>query len=174
MAILDNFKMQMSGVLHPNRFKMVVFFPESIINGANLSEACEFFIRAAQLPGRSVGVIDLPFRGNPFSIAGDMAQPEDVTITVLNDGNLTIRKAVERWMEFMASHITGTKASDLTYMGTAEIRQLDGADNTVKTYELVQLFPTSLGSIALSHDEGNSVETFDITFRYSLQITDLV
>jgi len=174
MALLDSYKTAVVSALRPNRYKCRIYFPAQIGNTQDLAEECEIVVRSSQLPGRSIGSIDLPKQGNPFSIPGDFAQPEDITITFLNLANVKMRKAIERWLEFIASPVAGTRANNVTVFGTIQIEQLDGVFAVVDTYELLWAYPISIGSIAVSDDEQDSVSQFDATFKYSVPVTNLL
>jgi len=59
----------------------------------DLNENFTYLCKAAQLPGSTVGVIEVPFAaGRRFKAAGDRTFA-DWTTTVINDSNHTIREA---------------------------------------------------------------------------------
>ena len=174
VGLLDKFRVTVNETLRPNRFSCRVFFPPQIANTLDMSEACEIAVREAELPGRNVGVIDVPKRGNPHAIPGNVQKFADITLTFLNINGNGLREAFERWSTYMASEIAGTVANDASVYGTIQIEQLNGVDAVVKTYELLYVFPNSIGNIALSEENGDQIETYTISFTYSAFVTNLL
>ena len=94
---IDDFKAKVtSDFARPNLFQVDLAFPNDILQGADLIDLGKFTVRAANLPSSQVGVIEVPFRGRVLKIAGDRTF-EPWSVTVLNDGEFTIRKAFEAW-----------------------------------------------------------------------------
>jgi hypothetical protein len=51
---------------------------------------------------------------------------------------------------------------------------MDGLNQTVQTWELVKIFPTSIGELALSKEDKDSYLQFDSSFACNDIITNLV
>ena len=173
MSLLDKFRVVANETLRPNKFTAKVLFPAPVGDIVDLAEACDIAVREAELPSRAVGVIDLPKRGNPHSIPGNFQKPADITLTFLNIQGSGLREAFERWVEYMASPVAGTVANNVTVFGEVSIAQLNGVDAVVKTYQLLYAFPNNISNIALSEESQDQVETFSVTFTYSIPVTDL-
>lgn len=174
VGLLDKFRTTVNEALRPNKFSARVFFPPQIGNTVDLSESCDISVRSAELPGRVVGTISVPKRGNPHTIPGNLQKPADITITFLNLNGSGLREAFLRWSTYMASEIAGTVANDSSVYGVIQIEQLNGVDAVVSTYELLYCFPNSVSNISLSEDTQDSVETFTVTFTYSAFVTNLL
>jgi len=148
---------------------------------ANLKKNFRFMCKAAQLPGSSIPVVSVPFRGRTLKVAGDRTF-EDWTITVLNDEDFTLRTAFEKWGNAIAKLDDGTGiAKPGAYMTNASVKQLGrGIDlnNTnnnegkgdemivLRNYTFVDLFPTEISPIELSYDSSDTIEEFTVTFAY--------
>ena len=63
-----------------------------------------------------------------------------------------------------------TNPSD--YQVDAFVDHLDRNGATLKSWTFRGLFPTALPGIALSYGDNNTVETFDVTWRYQYFETD--
>ena len=159
MPTIDEFKSQLiAGGVRSNRFK--VFIP---LMGENI----EFMCKTAAIPGSTLPVVEVPFRGHKLKIAGDRTF-EDWTITVINDINFTARTAVENWMESIQQLDSGVGATDLDYLvSRATVSQLNSDDSVIATNELFNMYPQTLAQIDLSYDTADELQTFDITFSYS-------
>ena len=136
------------------------------VPAANLAFMC----KATALPAQNIAAIDVPFRGRVFKVAGDRTV-DNWTITVINDENFAVRNSIERWTESIAELATNQGQVDPNnYMTTAKVfqysRQKGTGDNVgiIKTYKFVDIWPVTVGDIALSYDTGDTIEEFDVEF----------
>ena len=159
MATIDEFKSQLiAGGVRSNRFR--VYIPRM---GSNI----EFMCKTASIPGSTLPVVEVPFRGHKLKIAGDRTF-EDWTITVINDVSFSTRTAVESWMGEIQEMDSGVGATDLEYLvSRATISQLNRDDSIIATYELYNMYPQTVAQIDLSYDTADEIQTFDVTFSYS-------
>ena len=136
-----------------------------------------FLCKAANLPAQNVASIDVPFRGRIFKVAGDRTI-DTWTITIINDEDFRLRRAMEFWTEQIASLDTNLGAtSPNAYMAAAKVYQLgrgkqarstdnSGDSNAVLAeYEFVDIFPTEVSAIDLSYDSSDTIEEFTVTFQ---------
>ena len=159
MATIDEFKSQLiAGGVRGNRFS--VYIPR-------MGENIEFMCKSAAIPGSTLPAIEVPFRGHKLKVAGDRTF-EDWTVSIINDVNFTTRTAVEQWMESIQELDSGVGATDLDYLvSRATISQLNRDDSILATYELYNMYPSTLNQIELSFDTADEIQTFDVTFSYS-------
>ena len=136
-----------------------------------------YMCKAASLPASTIANIDVPFRGRIFKVAGD--RTIDVwSVTVINDEDFKLRNAFEEWMNIIAKLDNNLGATQPeSYMTNAKVFQLGrgskpsstnstGEANAVlKEYEFIDIFPTTVGEIALSYDTGDTIEEFDVEFQ---------
>lgn len=166
MAVLgvDDFKSKLrGGGARPNLFKATINFP-GYANGD--AELTSFLCEAAQLPGSTMGIIPVPFRGRILKMAGDRTFPE-WTITVINDTDFAVRNSVERWMNGMNAHSANTGlASPIAYEADLKVDQLDREGTSVKDYTFRGAFPIDLSPIELSYGATDEIERFTVTFAY--------
>ena len=134
------------------------------------AENLAFMCKAANLPAQNVASIDVPFRGRTFKVAGDRTI-DNWTITVINDENFAVRNAMERWSQSIIDNATNQGQVDPNnYMSQADVfqysRQKGNGDNVgvIKTYRFIDIFPVTVGDIALSYDSGDTIEEFDVEF----------
>ena len=167
MATLDEFKANLiGGGARANQFRVTFNTPGAIATGLDVRKA-SFLIKAAALPGQTIGEIAVPFRGRNLYIAGDR-EFETWETTVINDTDFNIRNAMERWQNAMNDFQTNT---GLTYVAdyTADltVEQLDRDDTVLKSYILRNCMPQGTGAIELSYETANAIEEFTVTWRYS-------
>lgn len=138
-----------------------------------------FLCKATSLPAAINGVVEVPFRGRMLKIAGDRTF-EPWSITVINDTNMALRAAFERWVNAMATADAGQGLTDpSTYQVDLQVHQLgkapfpiEGAAGDVqsqnipslRTYRFMGCFPTSVSQIDLAYDSNDTIEEFTVEF----------
>ena len=143
-------------------------------------EDLQFLVKGAQLPESTVGLVEVPFRGRTFKVAGDRTFAP-WSITVINDTDFAIRNAMEDWMQTIAQYQDGSGATLPTdYMRSAEVTQLfrnktdmkktggnDIRNNTnyAGRYKFYDIWPTSVSAIDLSYDSSDTIEEFTVEFQ---------
>ena len=166
MANITDFKAKLAGGgARANQFKVTMPFPGYAQVGGEIEELA-FLCKATTIPAMTLGTVDIKFRGRSIKIAGDRTFA-DWSVTVINDTNFKVRNAFERWqngINNMSDNEGLTNPAD--YQVDAFVDQLDRNGNTVKSYTLRSLFPTSVGEIALSYDTVDAIEEFVVTFAY--------
>jgi|TARA_R110000772_G_scaffold221096_1_gene331500 hypothetical protein len=164
MATVDDFKAKLiGGGARANLFKATLTFPG--FAGGD-SELAQFMCKAAQLPGSTVGQIDVPYRGRQLKIAGDRTY-ENWSVTIINDTGFEVRDAMERWQNGINTHVSNsglTNPSD--YQTDLSVDQLDKAGNVIKTYTFRSAWPVSVSSIEVGNDSADTIEEFTVEFAY--------
>ena len=166
MAVLgvDDFKSKLrGGGARPNLFKATINFPGYADGDPELTS---FLCETAQLPGSTMGVIVVPFRGRQLKMAGDRVFAE-WTVTIINDTDFAIRNSMERWMIGINSHSANSGlATPVEYEADLRIEQLDRAGENIKEYIFRGAFPTDLSPIDVSYASNDEIERFTTTFQY--------
>ena len=170
------------GGARPNLFEVeLTTLPSGISWNA---DNFRFMAKAAALPAQNIAQIDVPFRGRIFKVAGDRTI-DTWTVTIINDESFELRNAFEQWTEQIAkldnnlgatnpeSYMTNAKVFQLGRGSSKASKDSSGSSNAVlKEYEFIDIFPTTVGEIALSYDTGDTIEEFDVEFQVqSLNLT---
>ena len=172
MPNINEFKSRLrGGGARANQFKVTLPFPGYAAVGGETSDLA-FLCRATAIPGQTVGPIAIPFRGRQLQIAGDRTF-EPWTITVLNDTDFKLYRAFERWMNGI-NNMTDNEgiANPADYQVDGFVDQLDRNGNTLKSYTYRGLYPEVLANIPLNYATNDTIESFDVTFRYQYFETD--
>jgi hypothetical protein len=179
LRTLNDFKNRISGGgARPNLFECEINFPTGIIltdDGVSLAEKTRFLVKAASLPGSTINVIDIPFRGRNLKIAGDRTF-DPWTITIINDVDFKIRNAFEKWMNYMNKHEDNSGELDpVNYQRDMKVYQLgkagmndmatNGNMKVLKAYRFYGMFPTSISAIDLSYDQADTIEEFTVDLQ---------
>lgn len=167
MATIDEFKANLiGGGARANQFRVTFNTPGAIATGLDVRKA-SFLIKAASLPGQTLGEIPVPFRGRNLYVAGDR-EFEAWETTVLNDTDFAIRNAIERWLNAINDTVTNTGLTNVAdYTADLTVEQLDRDDTVLKSYILRNCQPQGTGAIELSMDTANAIEEFTVSWRYT-------
>ena len=169
MASIDDFRSNLlGGGARANQFRIKITSPTDL--GINLDLALErtsILVRAASLPGMTLGEIAVPFRGRTIYLAGDRTFDEVWTTTFLNDTDFMIRNAMENWSNGINDLVNATGVTDpSSYQVDLTVIQLDRDDKELKSYIFRNAWPTSISSIDLTADTSDAIEEFEVTWRY--------
>ncbi len=173
MATINEFKSRLKGGgARANQFKVTLPFPGYSAVGGETSDL-SFLCTATSIPGQTLGMTEVQFRGRTLKMAGDSRTFGDWSLSVLNDTDFKIFKAFERWMNGM-NNMTDNEGltNPLDYQVDGFIDHLDRDGNSIKQYTFRGVFPTTLGDIALDYGTSNAIESFDVTLSYQYFETD--
>ena len=177
LKTISQFKSKLEGGgSRPNLFEVeLTTFPTSITGWD--SDMFTYLCKAAQLPGQTIGAIEVPFRGRTFKVAGDRSI-DPWTVTIINDENFKLRKAFESWTQHIAKLEDNLGATNpASYMSNATVYQLGrgssknstsnaGTESVVlASYQFIDIFPTSVSPIDLSYDSSGTIEEFTVEFQ---------
>jgi hypothetical protein len=124
-----------------------------------------FHCKAAQLPGKTLGVVEVPYFGRKIKVHGDQTFAE-WTVTVINEENFRVRNGFELWMSTINQHVQNTKV-DLGYKAPlAFVTQYSKQGAVVKEYKFVGMFPTDISPIDVSWESNDTIEEFTVTLQY--------
>ena len=167
MAAIDDFKANLiGGGARANQYRVTVTPPPGIAIGLDVRRT-SFMVTASHLPEQTLGEISIPFRGRQIYIAGDRTFETSWTTTFMNDTDFMIRNAMERWSNGIndLAEATGVIAP-ADYQTDLTVEHLDRDDTVLKTYIFRSAWPTTIGAIELTNDTQDTIETFDVTWRY--------
>ena len=160
---IENFKKALKfGGARPNKFMITGLTPLFDDNSDQV-----LLVKAAQLPASRITPIPVPFRGRQVQVAGDRIF-DPWTVTVINDGNMEIRRKCEAWMSTINAHAAGTaQSSEMSnyHNFDATVHQLSLTGETLYKYKFAQVWPSDISQIELSYDAESQIEQYDITFQ---------
>jgi hypothetical protein len=156
-----------NGGARPNQFEVQITFPPAIaaLNAA-YARSSSFLVTVAELPGQTMGVTPVYYRGREIKLAGDKVFAP-FTCTILNDTDFSLRDGLEQWMNAMESNSLKTGATDpALYQATITVNQLDRQGNQLRRYRLIGAFPTDVSPVGLDFSANDQLSTFGATFQY--------
>lgn len=173
---IDQFRSELAGDgARPNLFQVSLVFP-GYVGGAGAARKSTFMCKTAQLPGSTVGVVEVPYFGRMVKVAGNRVFAE-WTVTVINDEDFVIRNAMERWHRGINDNVlnvrNGAAATSLVGYGVdASVVQYSKVGNAIKGYTFVGMFPSDITPIDLDWGANDTIEEYSVTFAYQYWTTD--
>ena len=173
---IDDFKGKLvGGGARPNLFEVELNFPAGLdIDAAgDVPEKMRFMIKAAELPASNVGDIPVAFRGRILHVAGDRTF-DPWTVTIINDVDFGIRRAMERWSNAINNHeFDSGETNPNTYQSDANVFQLgrkvskdgEAAIPILRRYKFHGIYPTQVSPIPLDYGSTDSIEEFQVQFQ---------
>lgn len=174
---LSKFRSNLSDVARPNRFWVSI----GDVGGASIKASSssnavspdswksehEFLAKTTQLPGRTVGNIELNWQGMKYNIAGDPTF-EDITFTFVNNYEWDLRKFFEKWAERVAEMGSNERSAPSDYKSDKIYMQQLGRTQSeiLQTYTLFGAYPTTVAAIDLSQDSMDTAEEVSVTMKY--------
>ncbi len=130
--------------------------------------------RAAQLPGKNLGTLDVKRYGPIRKIANDvMFEPINLTFTC--DKYMTERKFFDAWLSFIhgqdqisgfdETHQFRPKYYD-EYIGVGNLNMLSDGHTETYSVRLVDMYPTTMSPIELAWGTNGEIATFTVTMIY--------
>lgn len=155
-----------NGGARPNQFQVTLTFPTYVNLAAPAIQRSPFLVSVAELPGQTVNPAIVQYRGREVRFAGDRVFAP-WTITVLNDADMSIRNAIEQWMDGMDDYAGKFgKLRPWEYQADLTVSQLDRNGRILKTYVLKSAMPVDLSPVALDFGANDQISTFTCTWQY--------
>jgi len=173
MANITEFKSRLQGGgARANQFKVTLPFPGYSSVGGEIDDL-SFLCTSSAIPGQTLGMTEVQFRGRTLKMAGDSRTFTDWSISVLNDTDFKLYRAFENWLNGI-NNLTSNEGftNPLDYQVDGVVEQLDRDSNSIKKYTLRGMFPVELGSIALAYETTDTIEDFTVKFAYQWFETD--
>jgi len=164
---VERFKAELTnGGARPNQFAVQLTFPNYVASRAAAVRKGPFLVSTSELPGQTIGIAPVFYRGRIVKLAGDR-DFAPFNCTVLNDAGFTIRTALEQWMNGIddLQNKTGRLVPS-QYQTDMFVTQLDRNGAILKQYKLIGAFPTEVGPVALDFGTNDALSTFAVSFQY--------
>ena len=153
----------------PNLFEMTLTTPSITgVTSTNWTKLC----KTAQLPGSTIGVVEVQYFGRPVKMPGNRTF-ENLTTTIINDEGFELRHSMEAWMAYLNAHENNTTnvaggTGGLNYTGTLSIQQYnrDGTFTNDASYTFNKCWPVNVAPIDLDWGTNDTIEEFTVEWAY--------
>lgn len=157
----------------PNLFEVSLQFPNYVELGSLAGAQSRFMCKTAQLPGSTVGVVEVPYFGRQIRVAGNRTFAE-WSVTIINDEDFAIRNAFERWHRGINGNVNNLRSASAvntngsaSYAVDATVRQYSKLGGSpIKQYKFVGMFPSDVAAIDLDWGSNDTIEEYSVTLTY--------
>jgi len=168
---INNFRANLVGDgARPNLFEVQLQFPNYVQSGSSAASKSRFLVRAAQLPGSTVGLVPLYYFGREAKLAGNRTYA-DWTIQIINDENMVIRNAFEQWINGINDPVGNVRSPsadvlDGGYGSDAVVTQYSKTGGALKQYNIIGMFPVDVSPIEVDWGANDTIEEFTVTLAF--------
>ena len=171
-STLLKYKANLKDLARPNRFLFSIPGAPSGVAGFAFTEDMQYHVKAASLPGRTVGdIATLFWFGVNYKIAGDPVF-DDVTLVFLNDSSFKLKKTFESWLHYVSDAVANKRGDPESYKAIFKLDQIGRNNEILATYYLHGTYPKSMDPIELSHETNDTIEEFSVNFSIDLWTND--
>lgn len=118
------------------------------------------------IPETSVDVIEINFKSEKTSHAGRTASPRTMTISFIEDQDLTVYRFFKGWLNLIHNEFDGGGVNRAAYIANIVIKQFQkDSETTTGTHSIIGAYPTTLGDVSLNYDS-SEVMTVEVTFSF--------
>ncbi|MBT9159497.1 MAG: hypothetical protein DDT26_00756 [Dehalococcoidia bacterium] len=151
------------GGARPSLFQVTLLNPVT----AEADQILPFMVKASSLPGSQINQINVPYFGRIVKEAG-VRTYEDWSITVINDEDFRVRRAIEEWSRRINTYqgnlrAFGTSAAQ-EHKSVADVIQYGKTGDELRRYKMYGIWPTVISPIELGWENGDAIEEFQVTF----------
>ena len=174
---LSSFKSALQyGGARSSLFNMTVYVPGTFdgttMTGVGaLLQTFHLQCNVSAIPPLTVTPIEKQYFGRTVKIPGDIVYG-DLTTTVMNTEDYSVRSAIEKWMDKMNGHVSNKGFSNNTdWVTDLELIQYSKDGESLMYFEFIDCWPQTLAEIPLSYDTASDIEQFDVTWAYNYYTT---
>ena len=167
MATLSNFKSALNyGGARPSLFDIEVSNPTAIAGVGGVTSIVSH-CNVSAIPPLTVTPIEKQYFGRTVKIPGDIVYG-DLSTTILNTEDYSVRNAIEVWMDHINSHKENKGISDnTTWVTDGTLTQYGKDGDAVVAWEFIDMWPQTVAELPLSYDTASDIEQFDVTWAYN-------
>ena len=168
---LDQFRNTLiNGGARPSLFEMELRWPGAIVSGSLATQLSRFLVQISEIPASTIAPVAVPYFGRKLNYMGDRTFAP-LNVTIMNDENFAIRRALEEWMDRMSGHKSATSQfrggnGSNGFTTNLGVTQFSREGGRLRTYDFIGAFPTNLAPIALDWGSNDTIETYTCEFTY--------
>ncbi len=168
---VNNFRTSLIGDgARPNLFDVQLQFPNFISVGGIAAQKSSLLVKAAQLPGSTIGTAPLFYFGRQVPLAGNRTFSA-WTIQIINDEDFSIRNAFEQWINGINDPIGNVRnpaanVVDGGYGVDAQVNQYSKTGDIIKQINIVGMFPVDVAPLDLDWGQNDTIQEYAVTLEY--------
>jgi len=157
---------QMGPLARQNLF----LFEINSIPGGGLPEDIRFSAETASVPSSKNEAQTVPWMNSEYKIPGITKYDNiSVALRVSEQNNMRIYNLIYNWYRKIYDPATGIQEVPYTTMAEGKISLLNYQGDTVKSWDVIHMFPLSCGGTTLSRDSSDKqVMTIEFAYTYAV------
>jgi len=158
----------------PTKFNAQIFPPSELVQNFE-NKTFDVLCKTASLPETTNTPIEMNFKGHIIKIPGRTNQQSQITLTFYLDENHSLRQIFYNWISIIDNRFYG-KRSNLaasaygkkSLYGGIILKARDFAETMQEpmSYEIENVFPTSVAGVEFNSAGNNEVLEFSVTFDF--------
>lgn len=164
LAINDFISKFTGGGYRPNLYRVTL--PTYADHGDTTQQI--MMCKSTSVPPSTLGSPDISYMGRKIKVAGDRDYPSWTT-DFYEDTNMFNRAYFEDWHQKLndpVSNVAGDTINPNVYLGDIKFELLDRQENVLRTYTLVQAYPSEVGELSVGYDNNDSIGEFSVTWEF--------
>lgn len=164
-----------SGGARASLFEVIIPFPG--LAGAAAQDSVRFRCRSTSIPDFRINEIPVAYMGRKLKYAGNR-EWQNWNLTVIEDEDFAIRRAVESWQSDINSHESNL-ASRTTpnglqgYGRDGVVTQLGKEGGTLRRWKFVEMWPVSIGAIQYDWQNDTQIVEYQLEFAYQWIVPEI-
>jgi len=158
-----------------NLFEVQLQFPTWVPLAGQAASQAPLRVKAAQMPGTSIGMAPLYYFGREVKLAGNRTFA-DWTVQVINDEDFSLRNAFEQWANGINDPTANLRNPAATvidggYGVDATVTQFGKTGNAIQQYQFIGIWPIDVSPIELDWGQNDAIEEFSVTLAVQLYLS---
>lgn len=154
---IENFKANFQYGVRPTTYEMQIF---------GLPEKLKFLCKTSQLPGKTIGIIEVPYMGQKHKVGGDAIFPE-LSTTIMLDTDFSVKNELESWMSSIRANDSAIGSEPSIYQQSGSITQLGPNGIRLAEYQFIGLWPTDMSTVELGFENTDQIAEYTVTWAYT-------
>jgi hypothetical protein len=148
------------------RQNLFLFEINKVPSGGN-AEDIRFAVEKASVPQSKNDPMKVPWMNSEYKIPGITTyEPISIDLRISEQNNMRIYDTIYNWYKMIYDPATGIQMVPKLTMTDAKVSLLNYQGKTIKTWDIMHIFPTSCGGTSLSRDSGDK-QVMAIEFAYT-------
>lgn len=179
VSAIDELKNTLKGGLKKSKFKIAFNFYDNndftkYFADGELNRALSTLCKDVSFPPKDIQTVEYWHLGRKYTMRAEANTAGTIDITFYEDFEMTVRRIFDNWSAKidnpLQTGVNGAIGKSLMvdeYRCDLCIQQLDGHNNPVYGYKLVNAYVTNVGAITYDSTSENELVEFNVTITYS-------
>ena len=169
MAAIDDFKSVMNTVARPNRFEVIMSFPEALPARfvPASTRTLSLRLQSVTFPGKNITTTeDTNVYGPSFEVATGMSFADSIQMTFIMTNTHEEKEVFNEWQDVIYDSVTYDLEYYNRYITDFDCFQLDEEDRRTAGIKLKEVFPKTVNPIEYSQGSNNDIIKLQVDLAF--------